>query len=547
VLGAESQVAAAYGVPMPSLLCLDLGTSAAKAALIDPDGSVHGQAVSGYPTTTTPDGGAEQDPADWVRSARSVITEILGTGPGRPEIAALCLTGQMQDLVLEGDRADGTDGGIIPAVLYSDTRAAREADELHHLIREQLTRKAPGVGDPATWEDLTGSLQDATSCAAMFRRLARSAPERVRRARGMVFGPAGHLAHLLGCGLWCDPTTAAATGLLEARTRSWSSPVARAAGIDERLLPALTREAGQIIGSTGADAEALLGLPAGVPVVLAPGDAGATTLGIVGLEPGDDYVYLGTSGWRATVLASRPAALPPSTSCDDPVRADASHHLALAAGEGSDGDDRTLRISALLAAGAAAAWARDALLGGAGPAEADALLELREREQGRGPTGLLALPSILGERYPVRDPDLRAAILGMGPQTRGIDMYAAVLEGVAHALAPASDQGGIGGASPSTRALAVTGGGAASGPWLRILADVLGRPVRVVDGSDAALVGCAIAGADALGLEHGIRPLAARDGGRVVHPDPSAARAHAALRPAHRALYTATAEVNALR
>lgn len=528
----------AYGDPMPSLLCLDLGTSAAKADLIALDGTRVAQASSDYPTHIAAGGGVEQDPQDWLRAARAVITDVLAAAPGN--VLALSVTGQMQDLVLEaGETGETDEGAALPAILYSDTRAYREAEEL----RAQL------AAEGEDWDALSGNLQDASSCAAMFLRLARTDPERVACARQVVFGPAGHLMHQLGLGAWCDPTTAAATGLLEARTRTWSAPVARAAGLTPEQLPALTTRAGQIVGRTGASATALLGLPAGLPVVLAPGDAGATTLGIIGLTPGADYAYLGTSGWRASVLPEHPAP-GPAEPTEPPQSSGTLHHLALGAtADQTSADDQTgaddhpgpvLRISALLAAGAAADWAREALLGGASPAAADALLEERERRHGRGPTGLLALPSILGERYPVRDAELRGAVLGMGPQTTGVDMYAAVLEGVSHALAH-------GASATQTGPLAVTGGGTVSQPWLRILADVTGRPVRTVDGADAALVGCAIAAADALELEHRITPLAARESSRTIAPDPAAAAAHLALRPAHRALYSAVAEVRALQ
>ncbi|MGO3315362.1 MAG: FGGY family carbohydrate kinase, partial [Brachybacterium tyrofermentans] len=83
---------------MPSLLCLDLGTSAAKAALLTLDGTTRAQASSGYPTVVTADGGAEQDLADWLRAARDAIAQLLHGTDEKP--VALSITGQMQDLVL---------------------------------------------------------------------------------------------------------------------------------------------------------------------------------------------------------------------------------------------------------------------------------------------------------------------------------------------------------------------------------------------------------------------------------------------------------------
>ena len=385
----------------------------------------------------------------------------------------------------------------------------------------------------------------------MHLRLLRAAPEQLADLQGVVFGPAGYLVARMGLGLWCDPTTAATTGLLEARTRDWSPAVARAAGLDPALLPALTGAAGQIVGHAGAEATALLGVPDGLPVVLAPGDAGATTCGIVGLAPGDAYVYLGTSGWLASVLPGAgvlPTGAPDATEApageesagEDP--AGVSHHLALGASSAT-AEPPILRISALLSAGAAADWARQAVLDGADPARADELLEAREQERGRGPSGLLALPSIVGERFPVRDASLRGAVVGIDAGTRGIDLYAALLEGVAHGLAHGLESEG----DSSPRPLPVTGGGASSAPWLRILADVTGRPVRTVDGTDAALLGCALVAAEALGLDHALVPLGARQEAATIVPDPSAAAQHAALRPAHRALYDAAAQVQRLR
>jgi xylulokinase len=71
--------------------------------------------------------------------------------------------------------------------------------------------------------------------------------------------------------------------------------------------------------------------------------------------------------------------------------------------------------------------------------------------------------------------------------------------------------------------------------------------VRTVDGADAALLGCALVAADALGLDHSLTPLGARASSATIAPDPSAVAAHAALRPAHRALYDAAAQVRRTR
>ncbi|WP_341856311.1 hypothetical protein [Brachybacterium sp. GPGPB12] len=93
----------------------------------------------------------------------------------------------------------------------------------------------------------------------------------------------------------------------------------------------------------------------------------------------------------------------------------------------------------------------------------------------------------------------------------------------------------------------MTGGGAASAPWSRILADVTGRPVRTVDGTDAALLGRRPRRRG--GARPGPRPGHARrpTGGGDDRPRPVGRAAASRARPAHRALYDAAARVRRLR
>src|SRR5699024_426119 len=185
-----------------------------------------------------------------------------GAGGGEVGGGGRCGAGERE----EGGRG-GERGPARRAVLYTDMRAGAEAEE----IRAALARGGQ------SWDALTGNLQEANSSAAMFRRLHHLEPGPVTRTRAIAFGPAGHLAHVLGAELRCDPTTAATTGLLDARTRTWAPAVARAAGIDMALLPRLTTGVGEVVGRTDESARELLGLPGGIPIVLAPGDAGAAT------------------------------------------------------------------------------------------------------------------------------------------------------------------------------------------------------------------------------------------------------------------------------
>src|SRR5699024_12672255 len=115
-----------YPDPMPALLSLDLGTTSAKAALIDLEGRSLATASADYPLHHTPDGGCEQEPADSVRAARNAIVHVL---PPAMDVAALRLTGQMQDPVPESAR-----GPVRRAVPYTDLRAPAHAAESRTLL-----------------------------------------------------------------------------------------------------------------------------------------------------------------------------------------------------------------------------------------------------------------------------------------------------------------------------------------------------------------------------------------------------------------------------
>ncbi|MHA2789533.1 FGGY-family carbohydrate kinase [Corynebacterium sp. S7] len=428
-------------------LAIDLGTSGAKAALIGPDGATS-SCTTAYPTHTGQAGEVEQDPRDWLRAVRASVEGLSGN------YDAIAVTGQMQDLIRY------THGHLAgPAWLYSDSRSQHEA--------KQLNRELPD------WEELTGNEQTATSNAAMLLRAG------VSRDDEFLFSPSAALIKELGLGSFVDPTTASTTGL--SNGSQWLDPVLERVGVSRPQLPTIAQG---FIGTTQAND---LGLRSGVPVYLAPGDAGATTAGIVGREPGADYLYLGTTGWHARVM-------------DRPSQALGTVHR-LAFGE------HTLQIAALLAAASAGDWARNLYLGGISPAEADKLLTTR------GYSGLTAIPSIHGERFPVRSEKLGAGVVDKRATTTAIECYKAVLESVILALSLACD--------PAERGpLAVVGGGSRSTPWMRMVADILGRRVVLFDDSDAALHGAA------LYADPDLRPLA-HTPTRTINPDAGAHESYA--------------------
>lgn len=93
--------------------------------------------------------------------------------------------------------------------------------------------------------------------------------------------------------------------------------------------------------------------------------------------------------------------------------------------------------------------------------------------------GVLFLPYITGERFPVIDPDIRGAYYGITPDTSAEDLTRACLEGVAFSV-----RQGLELIDCEVKSVSLIGGGARVAVWCQILADVLGKDVKVYKNAD---------------------------------------------------------------
>lgn len=473
---------------------LDFGTSSVKLLVVAPDGVVVARAQAAYDTTVGSSGEVEQHPDHWWDAASSAFA---ATGVAS-QISAIGLTGQMQDLI-----AVGNGRALRPAMLYSDTRAAQQNERMHGTVPD--------------WERRTQNYQDSSSVVAKIAWLAEHEPVTLATAEHLLFGVPGYIAWRAGGEPACDLTTASSTGLLEIGTRGWLGDAITAAGGRRDQLPRLVGAVpgDESVGAVSSSAAAALGVPAGTPLVLAMGDAGATTDGLVGSAPGDAYLYLGTTGWIAGVTPSGPGVPSPI------------HSLVM------PGWHDRLRIGAVQSAGSAAAWALETFLPGHGFAEAEQLIADRVDAVGLRP---LCLPGIAGERAPVRDGAFRGAFVGAQEGTGPLDFYLAVLTGVAMGLRHASEEMGI-----RQSRIPLVGGAASSPAWRRILADVFEATIVTGDAQDPAAHSAARAAAVALGIAHRSAPLLA-PGAVVTETAPSATCTHyQSLLATHRSLYEALA------
>ncbi|MDO5736489.1 MAG: FGGY family carbohydrate kinase [Propionibacteriaceae bacterium] len=476
----------------PLVAGLDLGTSSAKLVVVDLDGTLVAEASEPYPTHTASGGVVEQDAEHWWLAACTVLQRCGVAG----DIVAIGLTGQMQDLIpVANGRA------LRPAILYSDTRASIQQGRLVALVQG--------------WEQRTGNHQDITNVAAKIAWLTEHEPDVVQEAEHLLLSPAGFVAWRAGATAACDVTTASTTGLLDVAGRDWLVDVVTAAGVRVEQLPRLvgSQQGDAVVGEVGHAAASQLGLKVGTPLVLAMGDAGATTDGLVGSEPGDAYLYLGTTGWLAGVT--------PAASVDSPSPI---HSLVM------PGWSERLRVGAVQSAGSASAWALHNLLPGLSFAEAEKAVAPRLSHIRDRPLGL---PGLAGERTPVRDGDLRGAFIGVEESTTAEDLYLSVLTGVAMGLRHAADAMGV-----RQDRIPLVGGASVSGVWRQLLADVFEATIVTGVAEAPGAHSAARAAADAIGLQHRMQPVF--DHGDHTETIPSSVHSeYQPLLKIHRGLYDA--------
>ena len=115
-----------------------------------------------------------------------------------------------------------------------------------------------------------------------------------------------------------------------------------------------------------------------------------------------------------------------------------------------------------------------------------------------GAEGLTFLPYLSGERTPHADPDARGAFAGLSVRHDRGALVRAVLEGVAYGLRDCLDLLVDVGAAPTVGR--VSGGGARSDLWLRIVASVLELPLERTAVDEGAAFGAALLGGVAGGV-----------------------------------------------
>ncbi|MBA3449945.1 MAG: xylulose kinase [Chloroflexia bacterium] len=427
-------------MPQSVVLGVDSSTQSTKVLAVDIE--------SGEPVGEgrAPHSGLDiQHPAEWwqalIAATRAAISPDM-------VVAAMSVGGQQHGMVT----LDAGGQVVRPAPLWNNVDAAPDA--------ERLNAEADFAAE-------VGTRLVASITIAKLAHLARTAPADLARTAAVGL-PHDWLNLQLTGNLATDRGEASGSGWWsprDGRVRRDLLALAIGAETAERLRLPQVCGPEEPAGALRADAAALLGLEAGIPIGPGTGDNMAAALG-VGATPGEIVISLGTSGTAFAVTEQM------TTDEDGEVEGFA------------DATGRFLPLVCMLNCTRVV----DAMASMVGLSRDDALQRAGNAPPGAG--GMLLMPYLAGERTP-NLPAATGSIAGLIVENASPDLLVrAALDGVAAGLAYAvAVLANLGVTAPD---ITLVGGGSQHPAWRQAIADATGLPVVVRGGSEHAARGAAL-------------------------------------------------------
>jgi sugar (pentulose or hexulose) kinase len=442
----------ANSADQPAVIGIDVGTEGARAAAFSLHGDLLSQAESSYGTRFPKPGWAEQNPEAIWEALSTAVRQCVHDTPLQVQACSLAST------AVSAVALNTMATPITPSIMWMDTRAAREAEEI------------TATGDPALW--YTGGTVSPEWMLPKALWLKRHEPDLWQSARWFVDVHDWLVNKLTGRLVGATATASAEWSYDPAG--GW--PVDLLASVDlsdvVHRWPEQFLEPGEIIGPLTEEASRVTGLRAGLPIIQGLMDSYAGAIACNVFRPGRVTVSLGTSsayiGLIETPVSDRRLL--------GPVRDGVGRGTYVAQGGQTS-------------AGALVRWFCSELGCGMSAGELDQLAW----PIAPGADGLLAIDTWQGSRTPHRDPMRRGAFVGLSLAHRREHLYRAVLESVAfggrQVLEALLDVGA------RCSEIVIAGGGSRSQLWTQIHADVLGVPVTPLAQADQVALGAAMCAA----------------------------------------------------
>ncbi len=457
-------------VPMDAILAVDLGTTALKCALHDPQGNVMAKATEEYQLITPDALSVEVEVETYWQAFKTAIAKVLQQSQIPPaNIKALGISAQGETLIL----ADEAGRPLRPAIVWLDNRAQAEADEL-----------GARFGHRAAYE-ITGQVKLVpTWPAAKIVWLRRHEPDVVARTAKFLLIE-DYFLHRLTGEYVCEGSLVTSTCYWNFKTRQWWPEMLAALEIRDDQLPRLC-ESGVPVGQLRPEVAEELGLSPHTVACTGALDQACGAIGVGNIGPG---IFSENTGAALAICATVPH---PTL---DPNNQMPCHYHGLPG---------LYMLHTFTGGGIAMRWFRDEfaqmerLVGQASGQDAYDLLGMEAARVPPGCEGLVMLPHLQGAMAPEANPKAKGVFYGFTLRHGRSHFARAIMEAVGFIVRRNIEViEGLGVPVNEVRAL---GGGARSRIWKQIEADITQRPVLTTTNEEAATLGAAILAGKAAGL-----------------------------------------------
>jgi len=455
---------------MNLLLGIDIGTTSVKAGIFNTAGKCLGVSYQDYQLNTPAVDQVEIDAEIYWNSLISAVGQVIqNKGVVVKEIIGIGVSSQGETLV----SVDRSGVPLFPALVWLDKRAVAEAQELAAILGSTLYQHTgiPEV-NPA-W----------TACKIAW--LKRNQPQVYKNVAKFLLVQ-DFIVHKLTGQFITEGSISCTTMLYDIVAHCWWPEALAAIGLDPERLAEISQPGDQA-GLLIPQAAEILGLPAGIPVVLGGMDQAVGAIGAGNIVP--EMVSETTGGALAIQVTLTRPDLDPTGQV--PVYL---HSVP----------DRYLFVPVCETGGMALQWFRDVFCAEEtdqarkeGKPVYDQITKLAE-DVSPGADGLIMLPHLVGAFSPEYNPEARGSFVGFSLYHRKPHFVRAVLEAVAFMLRRNLDL--IRKSGMEIKQIRSTGGGAASLLWRQIKADVCQIPVVTLSNHDTALLGDAVLAAVSVGL-----------------------------------------------
>ncbi|MCC6826540.1 MAG: gluconokinase [Acidobacteria bacterium] len=432
--------------PQKMILALDVGSSSVRAGLYDMNAQMlpRMSATLAHEFERTADGGSQMDAEECfcrVADAIDVLLEKSERVGG--EIAAVAACTFWHSLM-------GIDAKGRPTTKllgWADTRSRTHTP----LLREAFDERAA--------HDRTGAHFHSSFWPAKLLWLRNENPDAWKRTERWA-----SFADFAAMKLSGEPATsvsmASGTGVFDQRTCEWDRPLLKYLKVPLRRLPRIAADDGVFrLTPKFARRWPRLANAVWLPAI---GDGAADSVGAGCTEKGRAALMVGTSAaMRIAFRGKPPKRIPQGLWC---YRID--RERVVIGGALSDGGNLYALIKKRFGLGS----------------DAEELLAAREAAD-----GLVVVPFFYGERSTGYDEAAGGAIIGMTAEHDGIDVLRAAMEGVAFRLADIFER--LQSVGKMNEIIASGGALRASRTWTQIIADTLGRDIKLAEADEASSKG----------------------------------------------------------